>query len=176
MYQNTAHGKSPVKVTAPPSKPSRRHQKRMADEEEIVLCKGWVHVFENSAKGNARKIDGLWTEVLAYLRNKTKQPGRRAYGYWVGSSGSSMNMTNEALARLMVFELATETESAMAMKKEERATYMEIKRRWWNVVNERLQCKNIGNVKKTRGSICSPLDWGCTSSYGSTKGGDKGEV
>ncbi|GJW12901.1 hypothetical protein Tco_1578728 [Tanacetum coccineum] len=93
MYQNTARGESPVKVTTPPSKPSRRHQKRMADvqnedaphctpwtnEEEIVLCKGWVHVSENSAKGNAKKIDGLWTEVLAYLRNKTQQHGRRAY-------------------------------------------------------------------------------------------------
>ncbi|GJR85156.1 hypothetical protein Tco_0209167 [Tanacetum coccineum] len=42
------------------------------------------------------------------------------------SSGSSMNMNDEALARLMVFELATQTASAMAMKKEERAAYMEI--------------------------------------------------
>ncbi|GJR53321.1 hypothetical protein Tco_1403842 [Tanacetum coccineum] len=46
-----------------------------------------------------------------------------------GSFGSSVNMTDEALARLMVSELATQTASAMTMNKEERATYMEIKRR-----------------------------------------------
>ncbi|GJY82763.1 hypothetical protein Tco_0496139 [Tanacetum coccineum] len=45
------------------------------------------------------------------------------------SSGSSANINDEALARLMVSELATQTESAMAMKKEERATFLEIKRR-----------------------------------------------
>ncbi|GKG49642.1 hypothetical protein Tco_0518416, partial [Tanacetum coccineum] len=59
-------GESPVEVTDLPPKPSRRHQKRMVivqnedapsctswtNEEEIALCKGWVHVSENSAKGN----------------------------------------------------------------------------------------------------------------------------
>nr|GEX67744.1 hypothetical protein [Tanacetum cinerariifolium] len=45
------------------------------------------------------------------------------------SSGSSANMNDEALARLMVSKLALQTESAMAMKKEERATFLEIKRR-----------------------------------------------
>ncbi|GKC61498.1 hypothetical protein Tco_1089096 [Tanacetum coccineum] len=91
MYQNTAREESPVEVTAPPPKLSRRRQKRMVivqnedaprcttwtNEEETVLCKGWVHVSKNSAKGNARKTDGFWIEVLAYLRNKTKQLGRQ---------------------------------------------------------------------------------------------------
>nr|GEV06322.1 hypothetical protein [Tanacetum cinerariifolium] len=92
MYQNTAE-ESPVEVTALPQKPSRRRQKRMVavqnedtpcrtpwtNKEEMTMCKGWVHVFENSAKGNARKTDGFGTKVLAYLRNKTKQPGRQTY-------------------------------------------------------------------------------------------------
>ncbi|GKA10715.1 hypothetical protein Tco_0690148 [Tanacetum coccineum] len=91
MYQNTAHEESPVEVIAPPPKLSKRRQKRMVvvqnedaprcttwtNEEEITLCKGWVHVSKNSAKGNARKTDGFWIEVLAYLPNKTKQLGRR---------------------------------------------------------------------------------------------------
>ncbi|GKB89787.1 hypothetical protein Tco_0962059, partial [Tanacetum coccineum] len=47
----------------------------------------------------------------------------------VGSSGSSMNMNDETLARLMVSELATQTASAIAMKKDERAAYFEIKKR-----------------------------------------------
>ncbi|GJV61128.1 hypothetical protein Tco_1467228 [Tanacetum coccineum] len=39
----------------------------------------------------------------------------------------------------------------------------------WNVVNKSWQCMNIENVKKTK-------FWGCSESYGSTKGGDQGEV
>ncbi|GJS55910.1 zinc finger BED domain-containing protein RICESLEEPER 2-like protein [Tanacetum coccineum] len=87
MYQNTTGEESPVEVTAPPPKPSRRRQKRMAtiqngdaprctpwtNEEEIALCKGRVHVSKNSVKGNTRKTDGFWTEVLDYLGKKTKQ-------------------------------------------------------------------------------------------------------
>ncbi|GKE45759.1 hypothetical protein Tco_1473043 [Tanacetum coccineum] len=38
-------------------------------------------------------------------------------------------MNDEALARLMVSELATQSEIAMAMKKEEHATFLEIKMR-----------------------------------------------
>nr|GEU51980.1 hypothetical protein [Tanacetum cinerariifolium] len=93
MHQNTAHVESPVKFTAPPPKPSKRRQKRTVDvhnkdaprrtpwtnKEEILLRKGWVHASENSAKGKARKTDGFWIEVLAYLPNKTKQPSRRTY-------------------------------------------------------------------------------------------------
>ncbi|GKF70410.1 hypothetical protein Tco_0203467, partial [Tanacetum coccineum] len=56
---------------------------------------------------------------------RDKAKGSKKKG--VGSSGSSMNITDEELARLMVSELATQTASAMAMKKEERAAYMEIK-------------------------------------------------
>nr|GEX08513.1 hypothetical protein [Tanacetum cinerariifolium] len=49
------------------------------NEEEIVLCKDWVHVSENSAKCNARKTNGFWIVALEYLRNKIKQPGHRTY-------------------------------------------------------------------------------------------------
>ncbi|GKC02437.1 glutathione S-transferase T3-like protein [Tanacetum coccineum] len=274
MYQNTVREDSPVEVTPPPQpKPSRRRQKRTTtvrneevprctpwtNEEEIALCKGWVHVSENSAKGNARKTDGFWTEVKDYVHKKTNSD-KRTYdmvcGKWktvrpnvarfcgvhdnvarmaqesgagdedyfnkalldyeaefglpftlrhcwevlkyspkwlkqvvpkysksskksktsgsssfntesgdasinlnvdagdddenevqeiprtmgrdkargskkkgVGSSGSSMNMNDETLARLMVSELATQTASAIAMKKDERAAYFEIKKR-----------------------------------------------
>ncbi|GJT32271.1 hypothetical protein Tco_0226641 [Tanacetum coccineum] len=38
-------------------------------------------------------------------------------------------MNDEVLDRLMVSELATQTESAMAIKKEERAAFLEINRR-----------------------------------------------
>ncbi|GJY46293.1 zinc finger BED domain-containing protein RICESLEEPER 2-like protein [Tanacetum coccineum] len=70
-FQHTARDDSPVEVAAPPpkwkSKPTRGRQKRtsqnedahrqtaLTNEEEIALCKGWVHVSENSKKGNARK-------------------------------------------------------------------------------------------------------------------------
>ncbi|GJY90411.1 hypothetical protein Tco_0505607 [Tanacetum coccineum] len=47
----------------------------------------------------------------------------------VGSSGSSASMNDEALARLMLSELATQNKTVMAMKKEECATFLEIKRR-----------------------------------------------
>ncbi|GJT06537.1 hypothetical protein Tco_0840999 [Tanacetum coccineum] len=46
-----------------------------------------------------------------------------------GSSGLSASMNDEALARLMLCELATQNETAMTMKKEERTAFLEIKRR-----------------------------------------------
>ncbi|GJZ73540.1 hypothetical protein Tco_0637686 [Tanacetum coccineum] len=46
-------------------------------EEEIVLCKGWVHVSEYSAIGNARRENGFWNEVLLYPESKTKATGHR---------------------------------------------------------------------------------------------------
>ncbi|GKA33738.1 glutathione S-transferase T3-like protein [Tanacetum coccineum] len=53
-------------------------------EEEIALAKGWRSVFENSERGNARKKDGFWVEVLEYVESKTKQEGRRTYDMVVG--------------------------------------------------------------------------------------------
>ncbi|GJS71975.1 hypothetical protein Tco_0704816 [Tanacetum coccineum] len=46
-----------------------------------------------------------------------------------GSSGSSSSMNDEALARLMLSELPTQNKTVMAMKKEECAAFLEIKRR-----------------------------------------------
>ncbi|GJZ52651.1 hypothetical protein Tco_0607166 [Tanacetum coccineum] len=46
-----------------------------------------------------------------------------------GSSGSSASMNDEALARLMLSELATQNKNVMAMKKEECTAFLEIKRR-----------------------------------------------
>ncbi|GKB45866.1 hypothetical protein Tco_0896619 [Tanacetum coccineum] len=92
-FQRIAREDSPVEVAAPPpkSKPTRGRQKRTIpnkdaprqtawkNEEEIVLCKGWIHVSKNSKKGNASKDAGFWTEVLQYIESKTKAPGRRTY-------------------------------------------------------------------------------------------------
>ncbi|GKD64431.1 hypothetical protein Tco_1306539 [Tanacetum coccineum] len=48
-------------------------------EEEIALAKGWKVVSENSERGNARKKDGFWVEVMEYIESKTKMEGRRTY-------------------------------------------------------------------------------------------------
>nr|GEX10939.1 ribonuclease H-like domain-containing protein [Tanacetum cinerariifolium] len=48
-------------------------------EEEIVLCKGWLAISENSKDGNAKKQSGFWVEILDYIESKTKQYGRRTY-------------------------------------------------------------------------------------------------
>ncbi|GJX25255.1 hypothetical protein Tco_0231551 [Tanacetum coccineum] len=57
-------------------------------EEEIALAKGWRSISENSERGNARKKDGFWVEVLEYMESKTKQRlGRRSFndnGWWEG--------------------------------------------------------------------------------------------
>nr|GEW85231.1 hypothetical protein [Tanacetum cinerariifolium] len=91
-YQNTAREDSPIKVVASPLasaqlKSSKRREKKTTqneeapwctawtNEEEIVLCKGWVHVSEYSAVGNARKECRSWTEVSRYIESKTKAPG-----------------------------------------------------------------------------------------------------
>ncbi|GKC59687.1 hypothetical protein Tco_1087285 [Tanacetum coccineum] len=213
-YQNTAREDSPIEVAAPPPAPaqlksSRRRQKRTAqnveaprctawtNEEEITLCKGWVHVSKNNVVGNARKECGFWTEVLRYMESKTKAPDRQTYdmlnGNWkmvrpnmarffgvhanvmriaqasrpgdedyfattlldyeaefgvpftlrhcwedkvkgskkkgARSSKSSTSMNDEALARLMVSELAMHNERSMSMKKEEHLAFLEIRKR-----------------------------------------------
>nr|GFC12581.1 hypothetical protein [Tanacetum cinerariifolium] len=33
-------------------------------KEETALCKGWICIFEDSVKGNARKERGFWIEIL----------------------------------------------------------------------------------------------------------------
>nr|GEW21411.1 hypothetical protein [Tanacetum cinerariifolium] len=48
-------------------------------EKEIALAKGWRAIFKSSHRGNARKKDGFWCEVLAYIESKIKQEGRRTY-------------------------------------------------------------------------------------------------
>ncbi|GJS39396.1 hypothetical protein Tco_0564439 [Tanacetum coccineum] len=53
-------------------------------EEEIALAKGWRSVSENSERGNARKKDGFWVEVMEYVESKTKQEDRRTYDMVVG--------------------------------------------------------------------------------------------
>nr|GEY11745.1 hypothetical protein [Tanacetum cinerariifolium] len=92
-FQHTAREDFPVEVAAPPpkSKPTRGRHKRTAqnkdaswstactNEEEIALCKGCVHVSENSVVGNARWESRFWTEVLRYVENKTKAPDLRTY-------------------------------------------------------------------------------------------------
>nr|GFB47065.1 hypothetical protein [Tanacetum cinerariifolium] len=77
-------------------KTTRNHQKRSIQtndaprqtmwttEEEVALAKGWRAISENSQHGNARKKDGIWCEVLAYIESKTKQEGRRTYDMVVG--------------------------------------------------------------------------------------------
>nr|GEV57065.1 hypothetical protein [Tanacetum cinerariifolium] len=92
-FQHNARDDSPVEVTAPPPnlKLTKERQKRTAqnegaprstawtNEEEIELCKGWVHVSKNSFVGNTKREAGFWTEVLRYLENETKAPGLRIY-------------------------------------------------------------------------------------------------
>ncbi|GJS26393.1 zinc finger BED domain-containing protein RICESLEEPER 2-like protein [Tanacetum coccineum] len=68
-------------------------------------------------------------EVQEIPRTMGRDKARGSKKKGVGSSGSSMNMNDETLARLMVSELATQTASAIAMKKDERAAYFEIKKR-----------------------------------------------
>nr|GEU50983.1 cystinosin homolog [Tanacetum cinerariifolium] len=84
-----------IEVAAPPpkskSKPTRGRQKMIGQneeaprqiswttKEEIVLCKGWVHICESNKLGNTRKYARSWTEVLEYIESKTKHYGRRTY-------------------------------------------------------------------------------------------------
>ncbi|GJZ29012.1 zinc finger BED domain-containing protein RICESLEEPER 2-like protein [Tanacetum coccineum] len=277
-FQHTTREDSLVEIAAPPP-----WSTAWTNEEEIALCKGWVHVSENNAIGNARREFRFWTNVLRCMENKTKALGCRTYdmmnGKWktmrpnvawfcgvytnvirrahasgardkdyfamalldyeaehgmsftlrhcwevlrkspkwmdtkgpnfatkkqaakryktsgsssfntefgdasinlnvdvdddkkdevhelsrpMGrdkakglkkkgsrSSGSSSSMNDEALDRLMVFQMAMHNERAMEMKKEERLAFLEIRRRGKKLVNESWQCRNINNVKRT---------------------------
>ncbi|GKA35233.1 reverse transcriptase domain-containing protein [Tanacetum coccineum] len=74
-------------------------------------------------------------------KDAAKKKGLRALG--------SSSMNDEALARLMVSEMATQNEHAIEMQREERLAFLEIKRREVGVVNESWQIRSIDNAKKT---------------------------
>ncbi|GJW55868.1 hypothetical protein Tco_0099953 [Tanacetum coccineum] len=72
FFQHTAREDSPVEVAAPPLKPKPTTEGRgktqnkdaprstaWKNQEEIALCKGWVHESKNNIVGNARNF-GLW--------------------------------------------------------------------------------------------------------------------
>ncbi|GJW83344.1 hypothetical protein Tco_0156489, partial [Tanacetum coccineum] len=56
-----------------------RQQIAWTTEEEIALAKGWKAVSENNERGNTRKKDGFWVEVMEYMESKTKMEGRQTY-------------------------------------------------------------------------------------------------
>nr|GEX40014.1 hypothetical protein [Tanacetum cinerariifolium] len=75
-------------------KPSKRRQKKRSKiddsdkeqrnvpwtmAEEIALCKAWVNTSEDSDRGNAKKAQGFWTEVLQYLEREMGVSGVRTY-------------------------------------------------------------------------------------------------
>ncbi|GJZ09230.1 hypothetical protein Tco_0543513 [Tanacetum coccineum] len=70
LKENTAYWQEP-----------NLYEQRIAwtTEKEFALAKGWHAISENSQHGNARKKDGFWCEVLAYIESKTKQEGRQTY-------------------------------------------------------------------------------------------------
>ncbi|GJW85755.1 glutathione S-transferase T3-like protein [Tanacetum coccineum] len=104
--ENTAYWQEPnpyeatgEQVTTSPTKKkkaTRNRQKRLTQtddapwqiawttEEEIALAKGWKAFSENSERGNARKKDGFWVEVMEYMESKTKMEGRRTYDMVLG--------------------------------------------------------------------------------------------
>nr|GEW78105.1 hypothetical protein [Tanacetum cinerariifolium] len=51
------------------------HLDRLRGQLGKKLC--WRAISENSQHGNARKKDGFWCEVLAYIESKTKQEGHQ---------------------------------------------------------------------------------------------------
>ncbi|GKD28766.1 zinc finger BED domain-containing protein RICESLEEPER 2-like protein [Tanacetum coccineum] len=89
--------------------------------------------------------DGV--QELARLMGRDKAKGLKKKG--AGSSGSSSSMNDEALVRLMVFELAMHNKRAIEMKKEERLAFLEIRMREVEIRERELTSRNINNVKKT---------------------------
>ncbi|GJU59290.1 hypothetical protein Tco_1237056 [Tanacetum coccineum] len=77
----------------------------------------------------------------------TKAKGLKKKG--AGSSGSSSSMNDEALVRLIVFELAMHNKRAIEMNKEERLAFLEIRMREVEIRERELASRNINNVKKT---------------------------
>ncbi|GKC80415.1 hypothetical protein Tco_1131189 [Tanacetum coccineum] len=139
MYQNTAHEDFPVKVTAlPPAlaqpKPSRRRQNRTfgAKKKDAKRSKTSRSSSFNTESGDASinlnvdagDDDGDEVQELQRQIGRDKAKGSKKKG--AGSSGSSSSMNDEALARLMVSELATHNKRAIEIKKEERLAFLEI--------------------------------------------------
>nr|GEU66237.1 hypothetical protein [Tanacetum cinerariifolium] len=101
-----------------------------------------VHLSKNSITGNARRESGFWNEVVAYVESKTKEIGCRT----------------EALAMLMVSELATHNELAMEMKKQERAEFLEIKKREMKIGEQELAMQEYKQRQKDMRSYMQPYN------------------
>ncbi|GKB23684.1 hypothetical protein Tco_0863085 [Tanacetum coccineum] len=118
-------------------------------EEEIVLCKGWLAVSENSKQGsegsikrhkstgsssfntesreasinlNSNVSDNDENDVQEIRRREGRDKAKAAGKKKGSKSSASSSVNEEALARLMVTEMG-------AQEKEERLAFLEIKRR-----------------------------------------------
>ena len=81
---------APLAIKKPSKRrPKKRSKKDDSDKEqrnvpwtmaeEIALCKAWVNTSEDSARGNAKKAQGFWTEVLHNLEREMGVSGIRTY-------------------------------------------------------------------------------------------------
>ncbi|GKB95261.1 hypothetical protein Tco_0981398 [Tanacetum coccineum] len=79
----------PVEEVAPVKrKYLRRHQSGKKNDkdlsepwipqEEVVLCRAWVDVSENSVDENAKKAAWFWTEVITYFQKEMRE-AKRSY-------------------------------------------------------------------------------------------------
>nr|GEX48618.1 hypothetical protein [Tanacetum cinerariifolium] len=159
FHQNTAREDSPVKITSSSQAPallklSKRRQKMTnqnedvprciawSTEEEIVLCKGWVHVPKHSA------IDDEEDEVQEVERPMGRDKAKCLKKKGAGASGSSATTNDEALTRLMVSELAMHHERFMAMKKEECLAFLNIRKRELEIHKRELAMQEYKQCQK----------------------------
>nr|GEX11176.1 E3 ubiquitin-protein ligase RNF170-like isoform X1 [Tanacetum cinerariifolium] len=95
----------------------RYHDEIETIEEEIALAKGWKSISENSERGNTRKKDGFWVEVMEG-RDKAKAAAKNK-GF---KASALLTMNDDALAKLVVNEMT-------AAEVEQREAFIELKRR-----------------------------------------------
>ncbi|GJX08044.1 hypothetical protein Tco_0195976 [Tanacetum coccineum] len=153
MYQNIVREESPVEVMAPPPKPSRRRLKRMVivqnedaprctpwtNEEEITLCKGWVH---DSRAGDEDYFNKALLDYEAEF-GKSKTSGSSSFNTKSGDASFNSNVDAEdkdenevqdvprPIGRDKVdgLRVGNVNGKCHGNKERKRAAYMEIKRR-----------------------------------------------
>ncbi|GJY80796.1 hypothetical protein Tco_0493547 [Tanacetum coccineum] len=97
-----------------------RHSPKWWDQEVLKFLTN-----KNDAKRSKKFGSSSFNTKFEDAMDKAKGLKKKV----AGSSGSSSSMNDEALARLMLSELPTQNKTVMAMKKEECAAFLEIKRR-----------------------------------------------
>nr|GEV52959.1 hypothetical protein [Tanacetum cinerariifolium] len=143
-------------------------------EEETALCKGWVHISEDSVKGDMRKERGFWIEILKYMHETCPITQRRTYDMEdeneveevrrrkpmgrdqakrkmkAGLESSASSFDVEVLAKMMASEYVITSDPYNVQKNQEMSELLKIKKQKLELKAAELEIRRMENRQRDK--------------------------